>query len=409
MAPGDKLDHSRDKLGIQGQSLMSSRSTDGSLSVPSSDVSPTGSRPSTATSGGQPDNAFGSISMPPEAVGVLETVIGMNKALEQQIDALRMRLTVEAKNHDTERSKIVHEKEKELNKKESEIGDLKDSLGRREERITDLERENRTKTVQIEQKEKEIGDLKALVQQTEEYTKELQKQMGKLKSDKRRSSKAGDEQEDDDISQLKQELVLMKDKINSMESELAKAKRVIEQQSGRMKHMEVEKVALSDKFKEELERAGKAMRNEVERMREVMKQQYMEMRNLREQNVEISSDVRDIKDLLLKNTIKPEPIVKVKTTERLDANFKSPRPIQKSPNYGMKTPLTSRPTATLKSNGNATVRSSVPSSLSKTGYGATKSTAALPSIQNSEHAAGRWIPSSTRQANLTKSAKTRRN
>ena len=79
---------------------MTSRSEDG-------DLSPSASRPSSSTASGDTGDAIGSFSMPPEAVGVLETVINLNKALEQQIDALRIRLTVEAKNHDTERTKIL--------------------------------------------------------------------------------------------------------------------------------------------------------------------------------------------------------------------------------------------------------------------------------------------------------------
>ena len=47
--------------------------------------------------------------------------------------------------------------------------------------------------------------------------------------------------------------------------------------------------------------ATRAMRQEVERMREVMKQNYEEMRQLRDQNKQMQSDVKDIKDLLLKN------------------------------------------------------------------------------------------------------------
>ena len=49
------------------------------------------------------------------------------------------------------------------------------------------------------------------------------------------------------------------------------------------------------------------MRQEVERMREVMRQNYEEMRQLREQNKLMHNDVKDIKELLLKNRLQPTP------------------------------------------------------------------------------------------------------
>ena len=50
------------------------------------------------------------------------------------------------------------------------------------------------------------------------------------------------------------------------------------------------------------------MRQEVERMREVMRQNYEEMRQLRAQNQQMHSDVKDIKDLLLKGRVgQPSP------------------------------------------------------------------------------------------------------
>ncbi|KAL4236728.1 hypothetical protein ACF0H5_005112 [Mactra antiquata] len=408
MAPGDKLNTSRDKLGIQGQSLLTSRSQDGSLSVPSSEASPTVSRPSTATSVESPVDGISSISMPPEAVGVLETVINMNKALEQQIEALRMRLTVESKNHDAEKTHIIHEKEKVLNKKEDEINDLKDSLVRREERISALSKEGIQKDTTIMQKEKEIVQLKDLVKQTEGYAEQLQKRIGRLRNDNHKAdSDTLSKEQNDDMKQLKKEIASMKDKIVSMEKELGRAKVVIEQQSTKIKGLEFEKGALSDKFKEELERASKAMRSEVERMREVMKQQYVEMRSLREQNIEISSDVRDIKDILLKGTIKPEPDIKIKTTEKLDVNnFKSPRPVTKSPNFGIPAPLTARQPSSSKKN--ATIRTSLPTMSRETLHTRTQG---FPPISKDDPNAAKWthIANTNKHATLhTRSTKGRR-
>lgn len=395
----------QDKLGIQGQGLLTGRSQDGSLGPPSTEPSPSPSRPSTA-SGDSPGGALGTITMPPEAVNVIESVISMNKTLEQQIDALRMRLTVEAKNHDSELHKMKQKKDDELNKKEEEINDLKDSLVSREDRITTLVREGNEKEFQIKQKEKEINDLKELVKQTEHYTNQLQKQVGKLKSDKNKvESDVVTKEQDDEVKKLRSELFNMKDKISSLEKELTKARTVIDKQSVQIRGLETENSVISDRFKEELEKASRAMRSEVERMREVMKQQYMEMRNLREQNIEISCDVRDIKDILLKNTVKPEPEIIHRNTEKLDVNnFRSPRPMPSSPNFGVKrVPVTSRQVQPPK-NANATVRKSMPAMPTVKKAGTGQANTGLPPISKPDQATGKWLPvgssGATRQSNF---------
>lgn len=386
----------QDKLGIQGQGLLTGRSQDGSHGLPSTEPSPSVSRPSTA-SGDSLENAISSFTMPPEAVSVLESVISMNKALEQQIDALRMRLTVEAKNHDNELQKVKTENSTELEKKEDEINDLKDSLVNRETRISRLVKEGNEKEFQIKQKEKEIDDLKDLVKQTEDYADQLQKQVGKLRGDKHKLESDGAYKEQtDEIIKLRGELTSMREKIGSMEKELTKARTVIDEQSVKIKGLEAEKGAISERFKEELEKASRAMRSEVERMREVMKQQYIEMRNLREQNINISSDVRDIKDILLKGTVKPELDVKPKEKEKIDVNnlnFKSPRPVQKSPNYGMRAPMTSRAGPPPKAN--VTVRASIPSmkAVNRTATNQMAGPGGLPPIsRHDDPNTGKWIP-----------------
>ncbi|XP_052777064.1 centromere-associated protein E-like isoform X2 [Mya arenaria] len=411
MAPGDKLDASRDKLGIQGQGLMTVRSQDGSLGIISGDHSPSASRPSTATSGEQSE-AIGSFSMPQEAVNVLETVIGINKALEQQIDTLRMRLTVESKNHEQEKLKIVKVKEKEIDKKEDEISELKDSLVNRDDRISHLVREGNQKDVHIREKEQEIKDLKDLVKQTEDYAEQLQKRVDKLKVDKHKlQSDELYKEQDSEIQKLRKEIVSMKDKVNSVEKELSKAKNMVNQQNTRIHGLETEKGAISAKFKEEVDRASRAMRSEVERMREVMKQQYIEMRNLREQNNEISGDVRDIKDILLKGTMRPEFDVRQKTSDKIDVkniNFSSPRPMQRSPNFGTRVPLTARGAIQQKPNG--TMRASMPSMTAAKQTTSTRAQGGLPPISKAEDTVvnGKWIPAGRHSTVINKSSKGKR-
>lgn len=86
----------------------------------------------------------------------------------------------------------------------------------------------------------------------------------------------------------------------------------METQNQKMRLLEAEKNNIQSKFREELDKATRVMRQEVERMREVMRMHYEEMRDLRLQNQEISTDVRDIKELLLKtHTPRQAPVPKM--------------------------------------------------------------------------------------------------
>ncbi|KAK3591248.1 hypothetical protein CHS0354_010614 [Potamilus streckersoni] len=402
-------------LGIKGQSLHTKSSDkDGASRALTPDLAslPAASRPSStgATSIGQESETLGSFKMPPEAVSVLETVINMNKTLEQQIDALRIRLNVESKQHDTERRKIIGEKDKELNKKESEVQDLRDSLLKREDRIKVLVGKCDEKDRYIEERVQEINGLKALVKQTEDYANELQKKAEKLRVQKQKLESDGVyKEQNEEIRKLRHELVEMKDKLASMEKELARARNIMEQQNTKIRTMEVEKNDMHTKFREDLDKASRAMRMEVERMREVMKQQYEEMRNLREQNLEICGDVREIKDMLMnKNQATPSPRdIDIPTArERIDVNkFKTPRPLTNSPNLGFRAPPTAR-------NLKVPVRASVPSvsPLKTTVIQPTyRSQNGLPPIVAKDEK--KWVPSGigARQSTTLKSARARKN
>ncbi|XP_033738230.1 chromosome partition protein Smc-like isoform X2 [Pecten maximus] len=302
--PDLSMDQTRDnELGIQGQGMTTRvpeiEITTHSMSQSTLSTPTSSSRPSTGelTDPGEPLGAF---SVPPEAVGVLETVININKTLEHQIDTLRIRIDVEAKHHEQEKKKMITEKERALQQKEAEIAELRGSITNREGRIDVLVKEREEQDLQISAKMDEISGLRDLVQQTEDYADQLTKKVGKLKDVKRQlESDTVYKHQNEEIRKLKHELVTMKERLNSMESELVRARNIMEQQNKKIKFLEFEKSEMNTKFRDELEKASRAMRQEVERMREVMKQQYEEMRNLREQNKEISNDVRDIKDILL--------------------------------------------------------------------------------------------------------------
>ena len=386
---------------------MTSRSQDNnSLQVPStsSESTPTTSRPSsTGTSSyTETGESLGSFKMPVEAVGVLESVINMNKALEQQIEALRLRLNVEAKHHDSEKQKIISDKEKELNKKEQEVDDLRDSLVNRDEKITKLAKEGEQKDREIHAKVQEISDLRKLMKETETYADALHRKVDKLKVDKHRlESDSVYKEQNEELKKLRIELGTMRDKIGAMEKELGRAKHIIDQQNSKIRGLEFEKTAMHDKFKEELDKASKAMRQEVERMREVMKQQYEEMRNLREQNVGISSDVRDIKDLLLQGTIQPQADFRNNDLSE-PHHLRTPRALPKSPNYGTRGALTSRLEPPKRQ---GVLRASIPqmSNLKM------KSSGNLPPIAGNEdqRAGPPWMTSS-RQTILNRNMKTKK-
>ncbi|XP_021372211.1 uncharacterized protein LOC110462549 [Mizuhopecten yessoensis] len=396
--PDLSMDHTRDdELGIQGKGMASrvpeieitthTLSPQSSLSTPIST-----SRPSTGemTDPGEPLGAF---NVPPEAIGVLETVINLNKTLEHQIETLRIRIDVESKQHEQEKKKMLTEKERALREKEAEIAELRGSVTNREERIDVLIQEKDDQDQQISDKMDEINGLRDLVQQTEDYADKLSKKVSKLKDVKRHlESDTVYKHQNEEIRKLKHELVTMKDRLNSMETELMRARNVIEQQSKKIKIMEFEKSEMNMKFRDDLEKASRAMRQEVERMREVMKQQYEEMRNLREQNKEISNDVRDIKDILLSNRPPAHEHVATRSShrEQLDVN-QFPKPKQ-----GSQTARFSNVNAgpgTLK----PPTRASVPNSVKS-------SQQALPAISKDKT----WIPSGQRRSINALSARNKR-
>ncbi|XP_061182488.1 chromosome partition protein Smc-like [Saccostrea echinata] len=361
------------KLGIEGKSLSASprppeKETMGGVSIevtspPSSSRPSSGSTGNTSTDFGEP---VGSLQLPPEAMGVLETVINMNRTLETQIDALRLKIDVDAKHSENEKKKIITDKEKVIRGKQTEIELLKTAVRDREHKIKELENVKEERDSQILSKIEEIDELRTLVTETEDYAEELSRKVHKLKDEKKHLENNGAyKEQNEEIRRLKHELVSVKDKLNTMEKELHRARTIVEKQSHRIKVLELEKSDMSSRFREELEKASRAMRQEVERMREVMRVQYEEMRTLREQNTEISNDVRDIKDLLIRNS-------------------KTPREAERGPisiqNYGN------------ASKNQLSVRASVPS------YKSSSAKEGLPPLTR-EQTSSKWVPAGTRRIN----------
>jgi chromosome segregation ATPase len=315
---------------------------------------------------------LGSFQLPTEAMELLQNVMRVNKDLDEQVVALRLRIDVEQKNQEAERKKTIQEKDRHLKVKEHEIGELTESISVRDYRIRHLNKEKEEQSQELLEKIDEIAELKCLVEQTEGYAKDLNKKVSKLREEKRQlESGSMYKSQNEEIRKLKNELHLVKDKLDSMQTELSRARNIIEQQNSKIRNLEYEKGEMNVRFREDLEKASRAMRQEVERMREVMKQQYEEMKNLRVQNLEISSDVRDIKELLLKNTNDSSSKRESLDINRFPIASRSPKP---------------------------SVRSSMPNM--KGSRGASN----LPPLEKEQSSGSKWIPAGTRRS-MNKPAK----
>ena len=235
-----------------------------------------------------------------DAYNVVQSVMSMNRNLEGQIDALRLRLDIEDKHHTNEKEKIRQDKNQEIGVKEQQIEELKDSMTNRDERIALLVKAGSEKDNIIQEKINELNELRKLVSQSEDYANNLRKQVRKLREERKHlESDTLYKEQNAEINNLKQQIKVLKHTIVAMEEELQRAKNIIDQQNVKIMEIEGFQKGMQNRFKEELDKATKAMRQEVERMREVMNQNYEEMKTMREQNKEMSNDVKDIKNMLM--------------------------------------------------------------------------------------------------------------
>ncbi|OPL21570.1 hypothetical protein AM593_07082, partial [Mytilus galloprovincialis] len=163
---------------ITGKGYSTDRQTDQGASNVSSPQS--SSRPLSGTTSNSEDivelgEPIGSFQLPTEAMELLQNVMQVNKDLEEQVVALRLRIDVEQKNQETEKKKVVHEKDRALKVKDHEISELTESISVRDYRIKHLNKEKEEQSQQLLEKIDEITELKSLVEQTEDYAKDLNK------------------------------------------------------------------------------------------------------------------------------------------------------------------------------------------------------------------------------------------
>ncbi|GFO19610.1 hypothetical protein PoB_004611500 [Plakobranchus ocellatus] len=329
-----------------------------------------------------------------EEFTVLDGVRQMNQMLVRQIETLRLKIKVDEKNYDQDKARLIQAKESELQSKEVQIEELRESVTAKDEAINRLTRAGEEKDRTIQSKCAEIEELKGMVKQTKEYAQKMHKQVSLAKQ--RREKLESDplyQQQNEEISKLTKEVENLRESLATMESELRRALTVIDQQNDKLRTMDEERAALHAKFREDLGRASKAMRQEVERMREVMRQNYDEIRNLREQNQEMHGDVRAIMEVL--RASKNDQRFQLEHLEDLNAHR---RPItaqpHASPSYARQThgQVTAvPPKGPGKMVGAAMSRNSV--SENKRVYGGA---ALIPTLRESSQFGGRILPGRAR-------------
>ncbi|XP_059151302.1 calponin homology domain-containing protein DDB_G0272472-like [Physella acuta] len=233
---------------------------------------------------------------------VLDGVREMNMILNRQIEVLRDKIRIDERNYCSDRAVLLEKKEKELDEKEQKIEELRESVSSRDEQIHKLSRAGVEKDRIIAMKHQEIEALRKAVKETREFAQKIQRQVTKVRQQK--TKLAADpmyQKQNEEIVQLNEEMDMLKDKVVTMEMELERAMKVIDQQSALLKSMDTERQAAQAKLREDLDKATKSMRHEVERMREVMKHNYDEMRDMKRQNEQMRDDVREIKEILRGN------------------------------------------------------------------------------------------------------------
>ncbi|XP_060556441.1 uncharacterized protein LOC132717065 isoform X2 [Ruditapes philippinarum] len=231
---------------------------------------------------------------------LIDELVGINKTLEKQIETLRLRLDFDCRHHEAQKSAIFAETATKLKSKSEEINILKQQISAKDATIKDISSENEKRDNEISYLRRQIEALNEEVGSAKTYANSLVSDLTSLTREKERLEMEGVfGDKDKEVDALRKEVSELKLNLTTLESELAKAREVITNQSGKIKLMDSDKKSLQLKFKEELAKVSHSMRLEVEKMRDVMKKQWEEMRALREQNMSMSRDIKDIRSLLV--------------------------------------------------------------------------------------------------------------
>ncbi|XP_076440640.1 uncharacterized protein LOC143280047 [Babylonia areolata] len=244
--------------------------------------------------------AWSSQPSSPKDFSMVDQVMVVNRSLVQQIDALRLRLQVDSRHHESTRSQLQQDADHKLQTRDQQIAGLKEELRHKEVAVKSLTEENHMKRSEIHSLQHTINALQKDVEDSKVYVDDIQKNLSILQEEKEKlESGVAYREKEELIHRLNNEVQELRGNLSQLERELYKAKEVIATQGSKLRHLEHEKHNIHIKFKEELARANQTMRHEVEKMRDVMKSQWEEMRVLRQQNEGMRTDIKEIKDMLL--------------------------------------------------------------------------------------------------------------
>lgn len=229
-----------------------------------------------------------------------DELAGINRTLEKQIETLRLRLEFDRRHHDAERHAIILEASAKLKSRAEEIDILKQQIHAKDATIKDLGRENDRRDGEISELRRQIESLNNEVACAKSYANDLVSQMNSFTREREKMERDGVySDKEQEVNALKKEISELKLNLATLETELSKAREVMNSQNNKLRLADNDKKSLQVKFKEELARVSSSMRLEVEKMRDVMKKQWDEMRSLREQNFSMSKDIKDIRSLLV--------------------------------------------------------------------------------------------------------------
>lgn len=249
-----------------------------------------------------------------EAADIISHVADVNRSLEQQIDALRMRLDVDFKRYENDKEDIVLEKERELESRQKKIIGFEKELNIKDIEIQRLNTENVFKIKEIKSLKTVIVNLKSDIKESRINVEKLQKDIAQLQDEKDRTQRSyRDETKTDG---LKADMEIIKNRFFGLEQELVKTKEIIFQQNGKNRYLENEKNIIQSKFKDDIGRVTATFRIEVDRIRDVMKKQCEETKALREQNSHMSRNITEIRDILLSNkAVENNAVINAETPE----------------------------------------------------------------------------------------------
>ncbi|KAL5016673.1 hypothetical protein ScPMuIL_006262 [Solemya velum] len=208
----------------------------------------------------------------------------MNRTLEMQIEALRLRLDFDAKHHENEKAAIVAERDSQVKEKDDEIEALRDLLLSKDEKLQNILRETQSKSENILEMQMQVDELRNDVNYAKDYSTELQKELASMQDQKNRLENGNAyKDKEHEICMLETGINELKTSMSMLLRELEKAKQTITTQNSRIRYLENDKRNIQLKFKEEILKATQTMRHEIEKMRDVMNGQWREMKYLREQ------------------------------------------------------------------------------------------------------------------------------